>query len=204
MYYLAKVILCFFPLAALILLIIGVHKKAIYYVISALWLSLIALILHYQTSGGEILGTYFNYVNASIYSVNLIVLFLALIRIISHLTSDNVVFRYVSSFFQALIAIGSVLVIINLVINAFFIENRMSGTPIMQVALIQKPEYCSYRYLFYKVAPNGSVHYLCPNHFGLFPSIGQLDISPDFITTQISEASKKQLLLLQKHKDSKS
>lgn len=200
MYHLTRVILCIFPLIAFALFIIGIYKNKIYYIISSLWLSLIALIIHYQTSGGEILGSYFNYVNASIYSINLIVLFISLIRIISHLSNESIIFKYISSLFQALIVIGSVLVIINLGINAFFIENRLPGTPVMQVALLQKPEYCSYRYLFYKVTLDGAVEYLCPNHFGLLPSIGRLDISPDFITTQLSAPSKKQMLLLQKNK----
>ena len=198
MYNLAKVIHCLFPLMALVLLIIGVKRKAIYYVISALWLSLIALVIHFQSSGGEILGSYFNYVNAAIYSANLIILFVALIKVIDHLSSDSSLFQYVSTFIKSVIVIGSILLITNLWINAYFIENRMTGTPVMQVALLQKPEYCSYRYIFYKVATDGSVLYLCPNHYGLVPSIGRLEISPDFITTQLSVPSKKQMLLLQK------
>ncbi|KTD50900.1 hypothetical protein [Legionella quateirensis] len=198
MYNLAKVIHCLFPLMALVLLIIGIKRKAIYYVISALWLSLIALVIHFQSSGGEILGSYFNYVNAAIYSANLIILFVALVKVIDHLSSDSSLFRYVSTFIQSVIVIGSILLITNLWINAYFIENRMTGTPVMQVALLQKPEYCSYRYIFYKVASDGSVLYLCPNHYGLVPSIGRLEISPDFITTQLSVPSKKQMLLLQK------
>lgn len=198
MYNLAKVIHCLFPLIALLLLIIGIKRKAIYYVISALWLSIIALVIHFQSSGGEILGSYFNYINAAIYSANLIILFIALVRVIDHLSSDSALFRYVSTFIKSLIVIGSVLLISNLWINAYFIENRMTGTPVMQVALLQKPEYCSYRYIFYKVAADGSVIYLCPNHYGLVPSIGRLEISPDFITTQLSAPSKKQMLLQQK------
>jgi uncharacterized membrane protein len=198
MYNLAQVIHCLFPLIALILLIIGISRKAIYYIISALWLSLIGLVIHFQSSGGEILGTYFNYLNASIYSANLIILFVSLLYVISHLSSDSTLFKYTSSFIQAIIVIGSLLLLGNLWINAYFIENRMEGTPVLQVALFQKPDYCSYRYIFYKVANDGNVLYLCPNHYGLIPSIGRLAISPDFITTQLTEPSKKQMLLLQK------
>lgn len=199
MYLLTKVIQCFFPLIALILLIIGIKKNIIYYVVSSLWLSLIALVIHYQSSGGQILGSYFNYLNAAIYSINLIILFISLIRVISHLSSNSPFFKYTSSLIQSLIVIGSFLVIINLWINAYFIENRMIGTPIMQVALFKKADYCSYRYIFYKVATDGSVLYLCPNHYGLIPSIGRLAISPDFIATQLSIPSRKQMLLLQQH-----
>lgn len=198
MYLLTKIIHCFFPALALILLVIGIKRKAIYYVISALWLSLIALIIHFQSSGGQILGSYFNYTNAAIYSINLVILFVALIRIISHLSIDNDAFRYLSSLAKALIVIGSLLVIINLWINAFFIDKRMPGTPIMQVASFNKLDYCTYRYIFYKVNTDGSVMYLCPNYYGLIPSVGKLAISPDFIASQLSLPSKKQMLLLQK------
>ena len=200
MYTLAKVIHCLFPLIALIFLIIGIKKNAIYYVISSLWLSLIALAIHYQSSGGQILGSYFNYLNAAIYSINLSILFISLIKIISHLSKDSSLFKYTSSFIQSFIVMASILVITNLWINAYFIENRLPGTPIMQVALIQKADYCDYRYIFYKVANDGSVLYLCPNHYGLIPSIGRLAISPDFIATQLSIPSKKQMLLLQQNK----
>ncbi|HEM0296927.1 TPA: type I secretion system protein LssZ, partial [Legionella pneumophila] len=152
MHILAKVIHCIFPLIALTLLIIGIKRNAIYYIISSLWVSLISLVIHYQTSGGEILGTYFNYINATIYTINLFVLCLSLVYVLWHLSNDNVAFKIVSSLFQSFIVIGALLVVINLWINAYFIENRLTGTPVMQVALLEKPEYCDYRYIFYKVA----------------------------------------------------
>lgn len=200
MHILAKVIHCLFPLIALTLLIIGIKRNAIYYIISSLWISLISLVIHYQTSGGEILGTYFNYLNATIYTINLFVLCLSLVYVLWHLSNDNVAFKIVSSLFQSFIVIGTLLVVINLWINAYFIENRLTGTPVMQVALLEKPDYCNYRYIFYKVALDGTVHYLCPNHYGLIPSIGRLSISPDFIASQLSIPSKKQMLLLQQKK----
>lgn len=200
MHNLANILHCLFPIIALVLLVLGIRKNAIYYIISSLWLSLIAIFIHFQTSGGQILGSYFNYTNAFIHSVNLIILVIALILVITHLTSDSPLFKYTKSLLQSIVVIGCMLLITNLWINAYFIENRMDGTPIMQVALIDKPEYCAYRYLFYKVATDGSVFYLCPNHYGLIPSIGKLTISPDFISSQLSAPSKKQMLLLQKKK----
>lgn len=197
MYLLAKIIHSIFPVIALILLIIGIKRNAIHFVISALWISLISLIIHYQTSGGEILGSYFNYTNAAIYTVNLLVLFFSLIRILSHLSIDNDVFRYTSSLAKAFIVIGSLLVITNLWINAYFIADRMPGTPVMQVATFNKIDYCEYRYIFYKVNPDGSVMYLCPNHYGLIPSVGHLAVSPDFIASQLSLPNKKHMLLMQ-------
>lgn len=199
MYILAKAIQSLFPLIALLLLIIGIKRNIISYVVSSLWLSLIALVIHYQSSGGQILGSYFNFLNAAIYSINLIILFISLIRVIAHLSSESLFFKYSSSLIQSLIVIGSFLVITNIWINAYFIENKMIGTPIMQVALFKKADYCNYRYIFYKVATDGSIVYLCPNHYGLIPSIGRLSISPDFIATQLSIPNKKQMLRLQQH-----
>jgi len=201
MYTLAQGIHYLFPLIAFLLLIIGIHKNAIYYIISALWLSLIALIIHHQISGGEILGSYFNYANAAIYTINLVILFIALIRVIAHLTYDNPALKYASAFIQAFVVICSLLVITNLWINAYFIENRMAGTPIMQVGLFEKADYCEYRYVFYKVNTDGAVMYLCPNHYGLIPSIGRLTVNPDFITTQLKAPVKKHMFLLRKPKN---
>lgn len=200
MYTLATVIHCLFPLIAIALLIIGIKKKAIYYVISSLWLSLISLIIHFQASGGQILGSYFNYFNASIYTLNLLILFASLMCVISHLSHDSNLFRYLSSLAKALILIGTLLVITNIWINAYFIENRMTGTPIMQVALFKKPEYCGYRYIFYRVDTDGSVDYLCPNHYGFIPSLGHLTLSPDFIANQLPTSTKKEMLMQQKNK----
>lgn len=201
MYTLAKVIHCLFPLIALILLIIGIKRKAIQFVISSLWLSLISLSIHYQSSGGELLGSYFNILNAAIYSFNLIVLVTCLIQIISHLSTKRKIVKYITSFIQSFLVLCSFLVITNLWINAYFIENRMPGTPVMQVALFKKVNYCNYKYIFYNVAKDGAVTYLCPNYYGLIPSIGRLDISPDFIATQLSIPIKKQMLLIQEKKN---
>ncbi|WP_454780864.1 type I secretion system protein LssZ [Legionella sp. WA2022007384] len=200
MYTLGKLIQSLFPLIALVLFIIGIKRNAIYYIISALWLSLIALLIHFQFSGNEIFGTYFNYLNAGIYSFNLLILLLALIQVISHLSIKAPTFRYTYTFINALLVVGAFILISNLWINAFFIENKMEGTPIMQVALFEKPTYCDSRYVFYKIDRDSSVAYLCPNHYGLLPSIGHLATTPDFITTQMSLPIKKQMLLKQKNK----
>lgn len=195
---LAHIIQIGLPIVALILLVWGIIKKAIYYIISALWLSLIALIIHYQNFGGEILGSYFDYTNACIYSLNLIVLASAIISIIAHLSTETGVLKYFATLSQALIVLASVLIISNLWINASFIADKMEGTPIIQVALMKKPSYCNYKYIFYKIAQDGSTDYLCPNYYGLIPKVGHLAVSPDFVATQLSLPNKKQLLLLQK------
>ncbi|HHT0591682.1 TPA: type I secretion system protein LssZ [Legionella anisa] len=193
MYALGKLIQCLFPLIALVLFIIGTKKKAIYCIISSLWLSLIAALIHFQFSGNQIFGMYFGYLNAGIYSFNLLILVLALIHVMSHLSINGPAFKYTSTFINAFLFVGACVVISNLWINAFFIENKMEGIPIMQVALIDKPEYCENRYIFYKIDENNSVTYLCPNHYGLLPSVGHLAASPDFITTQLSLPMKNKL-----------
>lgn len=68
----------------------------------------------------------------------------------------------------------------------------------MQVALFNKPHYCHNKYIFYKIAPDSTVMYLCPNYYGFIASIGYLATSPDFIATQLSLPVKKQMLLKNK------
>ncbi len=195
---LAGIIHYLLPLAALISLIWGLSKKAIYYIIAALWLSLIALILHYQHSGGAILGSYFDYTNALLYSLNLIILATSVIYIIEHLSNTSNGLKYSALIAQAFIALASILMIFNLWINAYFLADKLEGTPIIQVSLIEKASYCNSKYVFYKIARDGSTDYLCPNYYGLIPKIGHLSVSPDFIATQLSLPNKKQMLLLQK------
>lgn len=188
---LANIIHYLLPLAALLSLIWGLSKKTIYYIISALWLSLIALILHYQHSRGVIFGTYFDYTNTTLYSLSLIILSTSLIYIIEQLANSYAVIKSISLLAQTIIALISLVMIFNLSINAYFIGNRLEGTPIIQVALMQKPSYCDYKYIFYKITKEGSADYLCPDYYGLLPKIGHLDMSPDFITRQLSAPSKK-------------
>lgn len=190
MYALAKIIQYFFPLIALIFLIIGIKRNLINYIISSLWLSLIAVLIHFQFAGNQIFGTYFDYINAAVYSFTLLVLLIALIRVIAHLGLNGSIFRYTGSFINALLVVGALLVITNLWINAIFIEEKKSGTPVMQIALFDKPAYCHNKYIFYKIAPDDSVMYLCPNYYGLIASVGRLTTSPDFVTRQLHLGSK--------------
>lgn len=191
MYILAKIIQFFFPLIALLLLIIGIKRNAIHYIISALWLSLIALLIHFQYSGNQIFGDYFDYTHAAIYTFTLLILLVALILIMAHLSINNSFLKYLSGFISALMVVGACLVSINLWINASFIEDKKVNTPLMQVALFDKPDYCHYKHIFYKVSPDNSVMYLCPNYYGLIASIGRLSTSPDFVTNQLHWSIKK-------------
>lgn len=191
-----SVIYSILPLVGLMLLFTGIRKKVVSYVISSLWISLIALIIHFNTAGGEILGSHFNYRNAFNHTINMAILCVSLIYIFSNLTRDNTSYKYIASFVQSCVVIGSFLLVINIWINAYFIENRMPGSPVMQVAMMGKPDYCGYKYIFYKIAEDGSVNYLCPNHYGLIPSVGHLNVIPDYIATQLSAPNKKKILQL--------
>ena len=198
MFLLASIVHYLLPIAALFSLIWGLKKNAIYYVISALWLSFIALVLHYQHSGGLVLGTYFDLTNSLLYTLDLIILATSVICIIEHLSKTSFNVKFIPLVLQLFIALASIIMIFNLGINAYFLTNRLNGTPIIQVALMDKPDYCGYKYIFYKIDKNGSTDYLCPNYYGLIPKIGHLEDNPEFIARQLSLPSKKQLLLLQK------
>lgn len=178
------------PLAA-ILLVIGLMKKEINFIIIALWLSLIALMIHYQTAGGEILGSYFNYKNAAIYSLNIVVLISTVFCLfLQHHQLQGPRIRYFTGFISAFFVAGSVLLLINLWVNAYFIENRSPNTPIIQVATFTALPYCSYRYLFYKIGKDGTINYMCPNYYGMIPSLGTIEISPDFLLNHLAQQIK--------------
>ena len=176
------------PLLGVILLFIGIKLNRINYIVSALWLSLIGFMLHYQTAGGEILGSYFGYKNAAIYSINLLVLITSLLFLFFKLPLlQGRRLRYATGFTSACLVVGSFLLLTNLWINARFIENRRPGTPILQIATFTTLDYCSYHYVFYKVRNDGKISYMCPNYYGIIPSIGQVDISPSLILNHLVE-----------------
>ncbi|KTC93661.1 MULTISPECIES: type I secretion system protein LssZ [Legionella] len=176
-----------FPILGIIILFFGIQLRRKNYILVALWLSLIALILHYRASGGEILGSYFNYLHAAIYSLNLIVLISSIICLL--LTSmDEIrsrILRYGAGLLSAGLITGGALLITNLWINASFVENRLPGTPILQVATFNKQPYCSYKYVFYKIGSDSIVRFMCPNHYGLLPSVGPLNTAPSFVIKQL-------------------
>ena len=166
------------------LLIMGI-KMGIRYLVVALWLSLTILLLHYRMAGGEILGAYFDYKNASIYTINLFVLIGTLLTLLfKHPLFKNNLYHYTTIFLSISLVAGSLLLLINLWINAQFIENRRPGSPIIQITPFTPLKYCNYRYVFYKVDLNNQINYMCPNYYKIIPSIGPLDISPEFLINQ--------------------
>lgn len=112
--------------------------------------------------------------HALAYSASLMLLMVNALVIMSHLNTGHYATQYIASGFKALFVCGSGVVMVNLWMNAFFIQSRIEGSPIMQVTLPEKPSYCSYKYVFYKISADGTVHYLCPDHYGLFPATGKL------------------------------
>jgi len=172
-----------FPLLNLALLIYGIKTQRNKWVIAALWLSFIAITLHYQTARGEILGSYFDYKESFLYSASLLVMLIGMIYLLwgfvreSHLRWA----RPVSSLVIAATTTGVVLLMVNLWVNARFIENRLPGSPVLQIGSFQKLDYCQYQYLFYVIDNDGKLNYLCPNYYGLFPSVGTLQTTPDYV-----------------------
>ncbi|KTD20082.1 type I secretion system LssZ [Legionella lansingensis] len=183
----ADVIHSLLPVLGLVLLFLGIKFKRNNYVLLALWISLIILLLEYKASGGEILGSYFNYFHAAIYSLNLLVLISSIIYLIfiPLYQVKHVIVRYSAGFLSAILVTGLILLIINLGINAYFVEDRLSNTPILQVATFNKQPYCDYRYVFYKISPENKVKFMCPNHYGLLPSVGELSTAPTFVIKQL-------------------
>ncbi|MDI9818224.1 MULTISPECIES: type I secretion system protein LssZ [unclassified Legionella] len=181
------------PFVSLIVLVFGVYLKQKNYIQVAFWVSLFALFLHYRIAGGEILGSYFDYLHAAIYSLNLIVLVIALLVLlfVPLYGMENRLVRYIGSFLSAILVTGTILLLINLWINARFVENRLPGTPILQVASFSKQPYCDYKYIFYTINQDKKVAFMCPNHYGLIPSVGELPSVPDFITKQLPSLEKK-------------
>lgn len=185
--YTLDVIQALLPVAASLLLIAGKVTRHKNFIVIALWTSLMAIILHYQTSGGEILGSYFDYRHALFYSLNIIVLLICTIDVLLGFASESrhPLFRYLTGLAAAAALIGVTLLIANVWINAWFIENRMQGTPVLQVASFRKLPYCTYYYVFYRISENGKMSYMCPNYYGLIPSAGYLETPPDYVIRQL-------------------
>ncbi len=191
------------PIIAIALMVYGVKFRLTLYVSSALWLSLIALILHYMVSGGELLGPYFGYGNAAMYSINLIVMLMAVIYLLSIPQIENRALRILNGLLKLLLIIGTLIVLANIWINAYFIETRMPGTPVMQVSTVSAQDHCKHHYVFYKIDQSGSIQYLCPNQYVLLPGIGKLNMIPEFISRQLSQPILKSIFKQQQNKTDK-
>lgn len=202
MHTLAQTIHILFPLIALLFLVYGIRQQKAIPVSTSLWIGLIALMLHYQMSGGELLGSYFNYRNAVIYSFNIFIVATALIYLLSQTKIESRILKAINHLFKAVFITACLLLLTNLWINAWFIETRMPGTPVMQVAnLNDGNEHCNYRHVYYKVSKDGSIQYLCPNKYGLLPGTGTLHLWPEFIAQQLPHPILKNILQAQQEKN---
>lgn len=124
MYYIIKFAQLFFPFITLSLLIIGLKLRRQHYIIAALWFSLIACIIHYQLAGGEILGSYFDFEQASIYSLNLIILVITILYIVLTAVSGcKKWIAYLTASFVLLLVVLVTLLLANLWINAHFLSD---------------------------------------------------------------------------------
>lgn len=184
-FYLVYLIL---PIIALVFLLIGMLKKHSPFITIAVWISLLGLLLHYQISGGEILGHYFNYLHAGIYSFNLLIFLIAIMKLLNMNSPENYYLKLSNNFLKAFIVVGLFIILTNLWINAYFIENRKEGTAIIQVAGLKKYNPCnSSNIAYYKIDKKGNIMYLCPHQYGLFPEIGKLEKVPPIIARQLPE-----------------
>jgi multisubunit Na+/H+ antiporter MnhE subunit len=176
------------PLLGVIFLFTGINAQRINFIIAAFWLSLIGLILHYQTAGGELLGSYFGYQNATLYSINLLVLVASILYLLFRLPLfKKRSYRYLLGLIAACLIIGVAILLTNLWVNAHFIEHKKPGTPVLQVATASPIVYCNYRYVFYRIDNDGKVSYMCPNYYGILPSVGHLDVTPEFVLHHLAQ-----------------
>ncbi len=175
------------PIISIILFIMGIagYVRAL---IGALWLSLLGILFQYHLSGSEILGSYFDYKNASLYTLYLLIFIISLLYFIITISASQ---KKIQSYLSWLSFVFPFswwwLLLTNIWINACFIENRYENTPIMQITTFKKSEYCNYQYAFYKINNNKEIEYLCPNYYGIIPKIGKLDTSPDFILNYLAQ-----------------
>lgn len=183
------------PVLSLIFLIQAFHKKHLNYALAAVWCSLIAIIMHYQLAGGEIIGNYFNYPHAALYTVNIVLFVLSGLysSVLLRVNMRNKITAGILSLFVATITTACMILLINVWINASFISQRFEKTPIMQVAALNRSYYCSYSHVFIKITPKAEVAYLCPTGYGIIASTGTLKTIPAFIRSSLPKSTVERL-----------
>lgn len=168
-----------FSLPSFIFLMIGISKSSKKAIIVALWLSLLAMILHYYLAGLEILGNYFNYCHAALYTLNMLVMIGSIIYLLfsSSIRSQKYIWLGLAAPLIIIITEG-LLLIANLWVNAYFLEHKKMGTQLIALSNKDKTSYCTSNYIFYKIMPDNTMKYMCPNHYLLIPSIGNVEQVP--------------------------
>jgi hypothetical protein len=176
----------FLPFFSFILLVFGLMRNRLRFVLAALIVAIVSIIIQYQLAGDELFGTYFDYSHAALYSLNFIVVIVSLLFIAKREKGFHKPYaRYPVALFFSLIIIASLLITTNVWINAYFIQDKLPKTTIVTVGRFVKTEYCSNSYTLYKINRNKQVQYLCPNNYGLIAGIGQLDIIPEELMKQM-------------------
>ncbi|KTD61814.1 hypothetical protein [Legionella spiritensis] len=193
MYYYINYLQIIFPVLTVLLLVAGLFSRRKNLILAALWISLIVIIFQYQIANGEILGSYFNYGQATIYSINLAVLLTSLLYIILTLEADTISrsSRFIIGLFSATLVTGGFLLLFNIWFNAHFLADKKPDTPLLQVATFQKLDYCNYKYVFYKINNQGKIYYMCPNRYGLLPSQGLMEKAPLYVIKQLPSSGKR-------------
>lgn len=187
---LIQIIIYLLPILGVATFIIGLHVKSMQYVLAAFWIALISMLIQYQNAGGEILGTYFDYPHAFMYSLALGLLITCLYYLLfKTLVFKRKMLQTFATLLFASIIISAVVLLINLWMNALFIENKAPKTAVMQVITFTPPAYCTSRSIFYKVTATHQVAYLCPNYYGILPKVDQLNDVPSFIAQHLQHLS---------------
>ena len=183
----------FLTLAALIALLYSCKKHSEQKIGIAVWFNILAILVLYKLAGGEILGMFFNYTNSAMYSLNLLILIASLsyVMLYSKFINTGIKGQILVAMVSTILLLVGCILLINVWINAYFIENRKINLPILQVATLGNTPYCNYSYLFYKMDPEGKTSYLCPNYYFLLPRIGRLKTTPKFIAHQFHLTQQK-------------
>ena len=180
-----------FPVLGIGLLIYGLAQSKRDLILLALWVSIIGVATHYQISHGQILGIYFGYYHAILYSLNLLVLLFSSIYVLFNYRTPRRLSKIILSLFAAVTVTGVSVLLINVWVNAYFVEKRYPGSPLLQIAVFKKLPYCAYTYVFYKLNSHKEVEYLCPNFYGFIPKIGTLHTLPTYLAPHFSKYQNK-------------
>jgi hypothetical protein len=177
------------PVICFITLILAIKQSHINYALTALWLSLIAVILNYQLAGDEIIGDYFNIFNATIYTVNLLLFVFSTLYVLHLLNStlEKKLTKILMPILSLFLVIGCGIVLTNLWINARFLHFRHPKTPIIKVDNLNSPTHCNYKYVFLKINNDAKVNYLCPNGHGIIAATGELPTTPKLVKSLIGD-----------------
>lgn len=174
------------PCTALGLLTVGVKTKRYSMMLAALWLCFLALFFHHKIAGYHLWGEYFDYRNTASYTLSIAVLLVSSLYLHRRtFNGPDRLLRYMSDGITAILWLIGIILVINLWINAYFVETALQGTSIIRVTNDRALSPCAKKSVYYKVGLDGNISYLCPSQRGLIPTIVHLDKVPDHIVGQL-------------------